>query len=72
MEKITLNEEFSLRPARDGDSPAAREILDSVLREYGLTPDFEDTDLDMFDVATTYEAKKGAFYVVVDVDGGFD
>ena len=61
MEKLGR---YSLRPATDEDSASVRGILSKVLIEYGLEPDFENTDKDLFEVATVYEKGGGVFYVI--------
>lgn len=55
---------MELRPATNRDSGAIRELVFSVLAEYGLVPDPENTDRDLEDVETFYFSNGGYFGVV--------
>lgn len=57
-----------VRPAINRDAPAVKELVFSVLREYGLTPDPRNTDADLDDLDAHYFARGGWFGVVV-IDG---
>jgi putative acetyltransferase len=61
--------EFKLRPARQADGPAIRELVFNVLREYGLEPDENSTDADLIDVEAAY-TQRGGFFGVVENEGG--
>jgi 2-amino-4-hydroxy-6-hydroxymethyldihydropteridine diphosphokinase len=58
-----------LRPATNADGPAVRDLVFSVLREYGLKPDPCGTDLDLFDLEGNYPLAGGRFDVLVDAAG---
>jgi putative acetyltransferase len=55
---------YSLRDATSDDSAAIRQLVESVLREYCLAFDPDDTDADLADVQASYEGRGGVFYVV--------
>jgi putative acetyltransferase len=59
-----LDEEIKIRPARNVDAEAVMRIVSSVLREYGLSPDPEQTDVDLFDIEGHYTGRGGAFYLL--------
>lgn len=59
---------FSVRPAINRDAPAIKELVFSVLREYGLSPDPAGTDSDLDDIDAHYFARGGWFGVLV-IDG---
>jgi GNAT superfamily N-acetyltransferase len=61
--------EFKLRPARQADGPAIRELVFDVLREYGLAPDENSTDADLTDVEAAYTQRGGFFGVVENKEG---
>ena len=56
--------QFIFRSATNGDVPAIRQIVFSVLREYGLEPRPRSTDADLDDVEASYIRAGGAFEVV--------
>jgi 2-amino-4-hydroxy-6-hydroxymethyldihydropteridine diphosphokinase len=58
-----------LRPATNADGESVRDVVFSVLREYGLQPDPCATDLDLFDLEGHYAMKGGRFDVLVDEQG---
>ncbi len=60
---------LQLRPATNADGPAVRDLIFSVLREYGLKPDPCSTDLDLFDLEGAYAMKGGRFDVLVNNEG---
>ena len=55
---------YSFRHARSEDSGPAAALVESVLREYGLAFEADDTDADLNDLQASYEGRGGAFYVV--------
>jgi putative acetyltransferase len=55
---------YSFRPARSADSAAVLAVVESVLREYGLEFDAENTDTDLADVEASYAGRGGVFHVV--------
>lgn len=61
-----LQNRFKVRPATNRDVPAIKNLVFSVLEEYGLRPDPGSTDLDLEDPEKTYHQQGGAFEVVVE------
>jgi len=61
--------EFTFRPATNRDLPRIKQLVFSVLAEYGLTPDPDSTDRDLEDVEKHYHGRGGAFEVVEDPGG---
>lgn len=57
-----------VRPARNADAPRVRNLVFSVLRDYGLKPDPGCTDADLDDIEAAYLSRGGVFYVL-EVDG---
>lgn len=55
---------YSFRSARSVDSAAVRAVVESVLREYGLEFDADNTDTDLADVEASYAGRGGVFHVV--------
>jgi putative acetyltransferase len=51
--------------ARGEDGPAVRELVFAVLAEYGLRPDPERTDRDLFDIQAAYASRGGCFELLV-------
>lgn len=58
-----------IRSATSSDSAPARELVFSILHEFGFTPDPTGTDADLFDVETSYNRRGGAFEVLEDESG---
>ena len=54
-----------LRLATNADGGAILELVFEVLREYGLPPDPEDTDVDLADIEGHY---RGGWFAVLEVD----
>lgn len=54
------------RPATNADGEQIRELIYSVLTEYGLVPEPDGTDADIADVENNYIARGGIFEVLVD------
>ena len=59
--------EYILRPAGNGDVPAIKNIIFSVLKEYNLKPDEDGKDRDLNDVEQNYFKNNGYFGVAIDV-----
>ncbi len=62
-------EELKVRPATNADAGAVADLVFSVLHEYGLAPDPDNTDADLRDVEGNYVARGGAFDVLEADDG---
>ena len=60
---------LQLRPATTADSPAVRDLVFAILREYGLEPDPASTDADLADINASYHQRGGRFDVLVDEAG---
>jgi len=58
--------DYQLRSATNADSPAIKELVFAVLREYRLQPDPDGTDADLNDIETNYLGSGGCFDVLVD------
>ena len=56
----------TFRPATNADAPAVRELIFTILREFNLPPDPEETDADLKDIEATYFARGGRFDVMMD------
>ena len=61
--------ELTFRDATRADHGAIRAIVGSVLREYGLQADPEETDADLADVQASYIDRGGVFRVLLDESG---
>lgn len=61
--------EIPIRDAVPGDEPAVQELVFSVLREYGLTPDPGGPDADLADLQKAYVRHGGVFRIVTDSGG---
>ncbi len=60
---------LTIRPATNRDAARIRELVFSVLDEYGLSPDPGSTDLDLDDVEASYFRPGGFFEVLLQSDG---
>lgn len=60
-----MHDDFPIRAVTNADGAAVRQLVFSVLRDYGLAPDPDNTDRDLSDLATHY-APPGSFYVMLD------
>ena len=58
-----------IRPATNADARAARELVFSVLAEYGLKGEPEGIDRDLVDIEASYFAAGGLFEVVENDEG---
>ena len=63
------NPDCTIRPASNRDVPAIKELVFSVLAEYGLKPDPGATDRDLDDLEASYIQPGGAFQVVETSEG---
>ena len=57
-----------IRPATNTDIPAIKNVVFTVLKEYGLKPDETGKDNDLTDLETNYFSDNGYFGVVVKND----
>lgn len=57
---------WRFRSATGADSAAVRELVFSILAEFGFTPDPAGTDADLDDLERSYLARGGAFELVLD------
>jgi putative acetyltransferase len=58
-----------LRPATNADGEQARDLVFTVLGEYGLKPDPDCTDADLDDIEQSYLVRGGVFHVLEEQDG---
>jgi putative acetyltransferase len=61
--------DYRLRSATNADSNAIKALVFGVLREYGLQPDPDETDVDLNDIESGYLHAGGCFDVLVDSRG---
>ena len=61
--------QFTIRNARSEDAARVREIVFSVLSEYGLEPDPGGTDADLDDLEANYAKRSGAFRIAESPQG---
>jgi putative acetyltransferase len=61
--------DFTIRIATPADATAARAVVLPVLESYGLRPEPEGTDADLFDLEAAYFRRGGAFWVAEDGSG---
>lgn len=61
--------ELFLRPARNADAPAVRELIFAILKEYGLPPAPAGVDADLFDIEAHYAGPDNCFDVLVTPSG---
>jgi putative acetyltransferase len=66
MQKNDSSRMPRLRPATNADGDAVRTLVFEVLREYGLSPDSEGTDADLFKIEQHY---RNGWFSVLEVDG---
>ena len=58
-----------LRPATNADGEQIRDLVYTVLDEYGLKPDPASTDADLDDIEQSYFAQGGTFQVLAEENG---
>ena len=61
-------DDFTIRPATNGDAEAIRALVFGILREFGFSPDPTGTDADLADLEASYQ-RGGAFDVLTDASG---
>ena len=61
-------DDFTIRPATNGDADAIRTLVFGILREFGFSPDPTGTDADLADLESSYQ-RGGAFDVLTDAGG---
>jgi len=66
---MSTNSEIVARIANNQDGEAVRDLVFSVLHEYGLKPDTEGIDRDLFDIEKNYFQRGGVFEVLEDANG---
>lgn len=66
---MSTNSEISTRIATNADAESIRELIFGVLDEYGLEPDVDGIDLDLFDIEKYYIERGGVFEVLEDTTG---
>jgi putative acetyltransferase len=57
--------DLRIRDASNTDEAAIREVVYSVLAEYGLAPDPDGTDADLADLENSYWRSNGVFLVIL-------
>jgi len=62
-------ENLIIRSATNSDCGEIRDLVFSVLREYGLKPDPEGLDRDLVDIESSYIGRGGTFEVIEDGQG---
>lgn len=62
-------EGVTVRRATREDEPAIRDLVFGILRDYGMTPDPQDTDRDLADLEAHYFARGGMFDAAIDPSG---
>lgn len=65
---MPLPDKFKIRPASNEDSEHIKNLIFSILGEYGLSSDPETTDKDLDDIEASYTHNKGVFDVVANHD----
>ncbi|HET9680289.1 MAG TPA: GNAT family N-acetyltransferase [Gammaproteobacteria bacterium] len=63
--KLHHEEPLILRQGARADSPVIANLVESVLREYGLPPDPDNTDADLLDIEASY-GQPGRLFVVLE------
>lgn len=66
---MNQNSEIFFRSATNADCNAVQELVFSVLREYGLTPEIDGTDSDLTNLEDFYINRGGVFEVFIAPDG---
>ena len=61
--------DIKLRSASNKDGQKIKELVFSVLSEYGLKPDVDSTDSDLDDIETNYINRNGIFELAEDNEG---
>lgn len=58
-----------MRPADNRDCDSIIRLVYGILKEYGLKPDPDCTDVDLRDIESSYHKRGGAFFVLETQDG---
>jgi putative acetyltransferase len=66
---MSINDEITVRMARNEDCQEVRELVFGILREYGLEPAPEGIDRDLEDIETNYINRGGTFEVLENENG---
>ncbi len=66
---MTIHNNTQFRSATNTDALRVRELVFSILHEYGLTEDTSDTDSDLLDIEQSYHTPGGMFDVLVTDEG---
>ncbi|UCD48552.1 MAG: GNAT family N-acetyltransferase [Phycisphaerales bacterium] len=66
---MSMDAEPRLREATNADCEAVRDLVFTVLAEYGLKPDPGSTDADLSDIEQSYLARGGTFRILESSDG---
>ena len=65
---MELEPGYIFREAGNEDSPGIRDLVFNVLEEYGLKPDPNETDADIFQVYDSYQ-KQGGYFCLIEKGG---
>jgi putative acetyltransferase len=65
---IQIDPDLVLREATNEDSTNVKELVISVLEEYGLQHDLSNTDADLFNIFNSYQ-KEGGYFCVIEKQG---
>ncbi len=66
---MSTNSEIKTRTAANRDCAAVRDLVFGVLAEYGLEPDTDGIDRDLFDIEEHYLNRGGVFEILEDKKG---
>lgn len=69
MSESSPTPEIIVRAATNADGPRVRALVFGVLREFGLAPDPDGTDRDLFDLEAHYAGRGGLFELLEDREG---
>jgi putative acetyltransferase len=61
--------DFAFRDAREGDEPAIRAVVTSVLNEFGFDVEPNGLDRDLVDIQSSYSRRGGTFRVLTSTTG---
>lgn len=62
---------YYLRPAQRGDEPAVRQLIETILRSYGIELSLHETDADLTDLEKYYTRPGASFDVLVEQSSGY-
>ena len=66
---MPLPDNFYIRPAVNEESDKIKNLIFSILEEYGLSSDPQSTDKDLEDIESSYTNNNGIFDIVVNSHG---